>query len=70
MPKVRCTYCNGSGKVSVMGEEACNSCAGTGRDLHSDFYAMPCRYCNGRGRKSYCRLETCRTCSGSGHVYY
>lgn len=68
--RARCVMCGGSGKCDYIGEESCNGCAGTGRDLRSDLWSEPCLKCNGRRKVTYCRKETCRSCNGNGYIRY
>lgn len=69
MPENRqvCTYCGGCGWYQEIGEEACGSCAGTGRDTTSDLWSDYCKTCNGSGRVPYTRRVTCSSCGGSGY---
>lgn len=69
---VRCSACDGTGKLLVMGEELCGYCAGSGRDLKEDLYAGYCpRGCN-RGRIPYCRRgpQDCNVCHGKRVIEY
>lgn len=67
----KCSPCEGTGKLRVMGIETCSNCAGSGRDKNSDLWAEPCLYCNGSGSRTYCRRElVCRDCGGFGEIQY
>jgi hypothetical protein len=61
----KCNICNGKGYNNVIGREACNKCAGLGRDPKSTLWAYPCRYCNGSGFMNVTR-SICTRCNGKG----
>jgi len=57
---IRCTSCNGSGKVSQA--TPCSSCRGSGKTNRQE--AQTCSTCRGAGSVS----QTCGRCQGSGTV--
>jgi DnaJ-class molecular chaperone len=65
MPRT-CRTCNGKGYYSVIGEEPCSKCAGSGRNTRSNCWAQYCTKCNGKGRVPYARNLRCRDCGGTG----
>ena len=63
-----CNSCGGKGYYDSIGDEPCDDCAGTGRDVNSDLWSEPCRGCNGSGKKCVWRKNVCSSCSGTGYL--
>lgn len=70
MNTTMCYYCKGSGTINAMGQEQCQTCYGSGRNMQSSLMGYPCRTCNGSGKVSYNRKIRCNHCGGTGKQRY
>jgi len=68
MKRVECSYCNGSGEIKIVREEALEQALGYFLKLNDASYEIehhPCPRCSGKGNelevelKDFCRIQYC-----------